>query len=430
MRELHVEAPAGRCDDVESALREHDVEFVTASREDGSTLFFFALPTAAVAPILEALREAGIDEESYTVVTKAEAVETAGYDELRERYANAVGKLSKEELHAKISELQWPFQIYYLGTVLSVLAAAAGLLLDQPALIIGAMIIAPQASSALAAPAGALLSDWGLFVGSLKEQVLGLGVAVVGAAMFGWFVRWTGFVPPLLSLLQVELVGVRLAPSFLSTVGAVIAGVVGAFGYTTEQSTALIGVMIAAALIPSAATAGLAVAWGLPLLVVGALLLLLVNLVAINGGAFLTLLAMGYDPDWREGDSSFRDSISDSRKTAVYVTLAVLFVTVVATGYLTGANVLFTQSVNQEVQATLDDPGYANLSLSTVQVEYRGPVVGETPSTVTVGVSRPSNREYPDLAGRLERQIEGATGRNVETTVAFTESRTSNATAP
>nr|WP_231751574.1 hypothetical protein [Halogeometricum sp. CBA1124] len=170
MRELHVEAPAGRCDDVESTLREHDVEFVTASQDDGSTLFFFALPTAAVAPILEALREAGIDEESYTVVTKAEAVETAGYDELRERYANAVGKLSKEELHAKISELQWPFQIYYLGTVLSVLAAAAGLLLDQPALIIGAMIIAPQASSALAAPAGALLSDWSLFVAVSKSR--------------------------------------------------------------------------------------------------------------------------------------------------------------------------------------------------------------------------------------------------------------------
>jgi uncharacterized hydrophobic protein (TIGR00341 family) len=364
------------------------------------------------------------------VVTKAETVEMSQYEGLRERYSATVRKLSKEELHAKVREMQWPYQIYYVGTVLSVLAAAAGLLLDQPALIIGAMIIAPQASSALAAPAGALLNDWEMFVGSVREQFLSLGIAIVGATVFGLFLQWAGFVPAALEPSRIELVGVRLAPTFLSTTGAVIAGIVGAFGYTTEQSTAIIGVMIAAALIPSAAAAGLGIAWASPLLATGAFLLLLVNILAINVGVFVTLRVMGYVPDWREEGRSLRGSLPDSNRVAVYGTLLVLLVATLATGYLTGASVAFARSVNQEVEATFEQPEYANLSLSGVQVGYVGTSLEHEPTSVTVVAGRTSNHSYPDIAGRLERQIERATGRNVAVTVEFTESRSSNRTRP
>lgn len=429
MRELHLSVSEDKREDVVSILDEYGMDFVTIPREGDETFFVLPLPTAAVSEVLEGLDEANVDEESYTVVTKAETVEMSQYEGLRERYSARVRKLSKEELHAKIREMQWPYQIYYVGTVLSVLAGAAGLLLDQPALIIGAMIIAPQASSALAAPAGVLLNDWEMFVSSIREQFLSLAVAVVGAALFGWLVQWLGVVPPVLEPSQIELVGVRLAPTFLSTMGAIIAGIVGAFGYTTEQSTAIIGVMIAAALIPSAAATGLGIAWASPLLATGALLLLFVNILAINLGAFVTLIAMGYRPNWREEGNSFRRSISDNR-TAVYATLLVLVAAVVATGYLTGVSIVFSQSVNQEVQQTLEQPEYANLSLSGVQVGYVGTSVENEPTSVTVYVSRTSNQSYPDLAGQLERKIEQRTGRNVAATVQFTESRTSNATQP
>lgn len=432
MRELHIEVPERRHADVASVLDDRGVDFTTfpVAGEGDGVVFLLPLPTAAVSPILDDLAELGVDEESYTVVTKAEAVETAGYDDLRERYADTVGKLSTEELHAKIREIQWPYQLYYLGTILSVFAAAAGLLLDQPALIIGAMIIAPQASSALAAPVGVLLSDWEIFVESTREQLLGLGIAVVGAALFGWFVRWTGFVPSPLAVTSVELVGVRLAPTFLSTVGAVVAGVVGAFGYTTEQSTALVGVMVAASLIPSAAAAGLAVAWGTPLLAAGSILLLLVNLLAINIGAFLTLVAMGYEPDWLSGGVTFRESIPSDRRLAVYATLVVLLVATVGTGYATGTNVAFARSTNEAVEATLDGPEYRSLSLSGVRIEYVGLLVDAEPTDVTVRVSRPTDRAYPDLARRLEERVERRTGQDVTATVAFTESLTANETDP
>jgi uncharacterized hydrophobic protein (TIGR00341 family) len=430
MRELHIHVSEDHRGDIRAVLDEHGVDFVTVPDGDDGTLFLFALPTAAVSEVLDDLDGLSIDEESYTVMTKAELAETSRFTALHERYSSAIRTLSKRELHAKIREIQWPGPLYYIGTVLSVLAAAAGLLLDQPALVIGAMIIAPQASSALAAPAGVFLSDWEMFVTSIREQIFGLGLAIIGAVAFGWFVRWTGFVPAALSITQVELIGVRLAPTFFSTTGAIIAGVVGAFGYTTEQSTALIGVMIAAALIPAAAVTGLAIAWAAPLVAVGALLLLLVNIIGINLGSFLTLVAMGYEPDWRAEGSSFRDSIAPDRRTVVYGTLLVLAVATLGTGYLTATNVVFTRSVNQEVQATLDRPAYSGLSLSAVQVEYGGALPDAQPTGIIVHVSRTSDNAFPSLASRLERQIERRTGRDVTVTVAFTESRTANATRP
>ncbi|WP_223301619.1 DUF389 domain-containing protein [Haladaptatus sp. R4] len=214
------------------------------------------------------------------------------------------------------------------------------------------MIIAPQVSSALAAPTGVLLGDWELFVGSVKEQGLGLGMAIIAAAAFGWFVRWTGFVPPGVSVVHIELIGVRLAPSALSTIGAIIAGVVGAFGYTTEQSTTIIGVMIAAAIIPAAAVVGLAIAWMEPLLGIGAVLLLLVNILAINIGALFTLIGMGYQPRWRDSDGSFRESIPSGQRTAVYATLLVLLVATVGTGALTASNISFSRTTNEQVETT------------------------------------------------------------------------------
>ncbi|WP_231186662.1 DUF389 domain-containing protein [Haladaptatus sp. DYF46] len=427
MRELHVHVSEDERETVASILDEYDVDYtVVSGDEENSILFFFPLPTAMVGPILDELRASEIDADTSTVSTKAELVETPNFTELRQRYSASVQKLSKSELHAKIRGMQWPYQLYYLGTFLSVIAAAAGLLLDQPALIIGSMIIAPQVSSALAAPTGVMLGDWDLFTDAVKEQGLGLGSAILVAAAFGWSIRQVGFVPPGVSITNIELIGVRLAPTALSTIGALIAGVVGAFGYTTEQSTTIIGVMIAAAIIPAAAATGLAIAWVVPLLIIGAFLLLLVNILAINVGALVTLLAMGYRPRWAGSDGSLRESVPAGKRVVVYAMLLVLLVATVGTGVLTATNVAFSSSTNREVAATLDRPAYSDLTLSGVRATYGGIGLQSTPANVTVSVSRSSNKAYSDLPTRLERRIERRTNRNVYVTVEFTESGTAN----
>ncbi|MFC7203117.1 TIGR00341 family protein [Haloferax namakaokahaiae] len=424
MRELRIQVSNAERDEVESVLDTRGFDYTTI--EDDETHIFVPLPTAAVSTVLDDLREKGLDDDSCRVLTKAEFAQTPRFTELQARYAASVRKLSKEELHGKVREIQWPYQLYYVGSILSVIAATAGFLIDQPALLIGAMVIAPQASSALAAPTGVLLSDWRLFVKSLREQVLSFLLAIVAAGCFSLAVRWAGFVPASLDVTQLELVSLRLSPSVFSTVGAIIAGIVGAFGYTTEQATSLIGVMIAAALIPAAAAVGLAIAWTEPMFGVGAFLLLLVNALAINVGAILTLVVMGYRPNWRVPNHSLPTSVPASERRVVYLLLIGVVLLFAVTGYFTAVDVEFSREVNEEVEATLTQADYQGLSVTSVKSAYGGAVLTSTPTPVTVSLSRTTNEEYPALAPTLERRIERRTGQNVQVTVEFSTVRSSN----
>ena len=436
MRQLHVRVPASERSSVEAVLEDLDLKYVTSTGDDdgddgddGDVHFFFPVPTAAVSDILDGLDDADIDSDTYTVVTKGEFAHTGEFSELQREYSDETPTLSRAELGARIQELRWPYRLYYGGTVFSVLAATCGLLLDQPALIIGAMVLAPQVSAALSAPAAAVDGDWDLFTGSVKEQALGLVLAILVAAPFALALRRTGFVPPTVEVTSIELVGVRLAPSLLSTIGATVAGIVGAYGYSTEQSASLIGVMIAAAIVPAAGGVGLGLAWGEQAYAVGSLLLLAVNVLAINIGAFVTFLLLGYEPPWLFGEQSLGDSVPDADVRRVYATILLLAVATVATGALTASQVGFSHQTKEAVQETMSSPAYADLDTTGVTTEYGGLGAPSGPTSVTVAVSGPLATPPDDLASDLESEIERRTDRDVAVTVDYRSSRTANASS-
>jgi hypothetical protein len=82
--------PAGKREAVVRALDDEGVDYVitdeTSSREY-SGVATFPLPKAAVEPVLERLREAGIDDRTYTVIVAAETVISQRFEELEETYA-------------------------------------------------------------------------------------------------------------------------------------------------------------------------------------------------------------------------------------------------------------------------------------------------------------------------------------------------------
>ncbi|MBV0923937.1 DUF389 domain-containing protein [Halomicroarcula limicola] len=413
--------------EVASVLDDEGADY-TALSEDGTTHVFAPVPTPAVGDVLDAIEERDVGSDAYSVVTRAEFAETPRLPDLQERYSSTVRTLSSQELRGKIREMQWPYQIYYVGTLLSVIAAAAGLLADLPALVIGSMIIAPQVSSALAVPAGTILGDWEMVTSSLRNQVLGLALGIAGAALFAVLLRQFGFVSPRMAVTNLELLGLRASPTLLSTIGAIVAGIVGAFGYTTEQSTSLIGVMVAAAIVPAVAAVGIGIAWSVPVFTYGAFLLLAVNLLAINIGATCTLVAMGYLPKWWQRDGphlrEFRRSLPSKDRVTVYAMLGLLLVAAAGTGALTGLNIAFAQDVERETEETLSQPAYDSLTLIDVQPAYGGPPETDEPVEVTVAVSRTANESYPDIAATLERGIERRTGQDVKVVVEFTGTRT------
>jgi len=309
---------------------------------------------------------------------------------------------------------------YLLLVAISAMVATAGLLLNSAAIVVGSMVIAPLVGPAMATSVGSVLYDQDLFYGSLRYQVLGFGLAVASATLFAFLVKFLFLVPPNLDVTGLEQVAGRLSPDLLSLAVALGAGVAGARSLSSDISTALVGVMMAAALVPPVAAMGIGIAWQLPNVTVQAGLLVLVNILSINLTGLMTLWHAGYRPT----DRFMREEAQHAtRQRFVLLLVAVIALSTVlaaftVTAYRTGAA---SQSIESNVEGVLDNETYANVTLVDVTVEYSGDTIGSRPSRVVVTVTRPVGRTYPQLYDRLDRRIEELLGRDIQTQVRFVD---------
>ena len=89
MRLVQVTVPAGKRDAVTSTLDDDGVDYVLTDETSGreyTAVVSFPLPTAAVEPILDDLREAGLERDSFTIVVNAETVVSRRFEALQEQY--------------------------------------------------------------------------------------------------------------------------------------------------------------------------------------------------------------------------------------------------------------------------------------------------------------------------------------------------------
>jgi hypothetical protein len=131
---------------------------VTEERSrDGAEIVEFPVPVGAVETVLDALRDAGLEDGTYTVIANAETADTERYAELEERYVEGSEEddsVAHEEVLSKARALLPDPRSYYVMTALSAVVATAGLLLDSPAVVIGSMAIAPQVGAGITARSG------------------------------------------------------------------------------------------------------------------------------------------------------------------------------------------------------------------------------------------------------------------------------------
>jgi uncharacterized hydrophobic protein (TIGR00271 family) len=328
--------------------------------------------------------------------------------------------VSPEEIRGTALEMHRDDLTYYGLTLLSAIVAASGLLLDSPAVVVGAMVIAPQVGSALISGVGIVLDDRRMLVVGLRSQVLGFVVAIGGAAAFGFLLRRGGFVSPLLAVGDVSQVASRVSPGFLTLAVAICAGAAGAFALATALPVSLVGVMIAAALVPAAAAVGLGLAWEAPHVALGAGLLLLVNAIAVNLAAFTVLWGLGYrPPEWGEADglSARRPERGTVAIVVVLVGLLLAASTVLATP------IAFERDATGAVEDVLERPQYDDVELIRLRADVGvgpglRPAEGES---VTVTVTRPVDAAYPRLPERLAAEIAAETHRDVAVVVEFND---------
>ena len=426
MRLVQVRIPTGTLEDVTSRLDSADVDYVvteeTSSREF-SAVVTFPLPTNAVESVLAELREAGIDENAYTVIVQAETVISKRFDELTEEYKQteeSENKIAREELQTNAKSMVSGPRIYLAMTFISSVVATAGLLLDSAATVVGSMVIAPLIGPALAASVGTVVDDHELFVRGIKLQVSGIVVAISSAALFAAFLRFGNLVPPGLDPLSIGEIRERLAPNILVLAIALGSGVAGIISLMTGVSVALVGVMIAVALIPPAAAMGIGIAYGIPSLTIGSGVFVLVNVLSINLAALTVLWYAGYRPKaW------FR--VSDVRSAVVKRIVVLILVILLLSSFLaaitydTHISSLEEETVETAVSDVLDATENEQIRLDEVTVSRTDDIVFSEVDEVVVSLSVPPDEATPRLAEQIHEAIVNELGYDVSVELQYLE---------
>ncbi|HET8822561.1 MAG TPA: DUF389 domain-containing protein [Thermoleophilaceae bacterium] len=167
-----------------------------------------------------------------------------------------------EEVEQRTSENTELSISFVAFMVLAMQIGAVGLLLDQPILIVGAMVVGPEFGP-LAGLSVALVEKRADFARrSLMALGVGFPVGIVLACLATAIFRATGLTPDDFVASDNELTGFISDPDFFSFFVGFVAGTAGILSLTSAKSGALIGVLISVVTIPAASNIGVAAAYG------------------------------------------------------------------------------------------------------------------------------------------------------------------------
>lgn len=289
--------------EVLDVLEAEGLDYNVSDRTDNpnaSGLISFPIPATHVESIQERLAALETGGEMYTIVYDPEAVVSNRFGTANTAI-DAGGplspdRISRRELHSKAAELLPDYVIYTALTGVSAVVMTAGVLLEALSVLIGAMVIAPLLGPVLSTSAATVIDDRTLFSRSVSYQFRGGAMALVGSTAFAWLAKTQGGLAGDVDIGSVLSLSQHTAPAYLLATIAVGAGIAGAISLSTSGSTELVGVMVAAAIMPAFATAGVAIAWLKPVVALGSLGVAVMNVAILNVVAVLTFWYMGYQP--------------------------------------------------------------------------------------------------------------------------------------
>lgn len=242
------------------------------------------LPTDAVIPFEEPEEE------------KEPAEEDTGAEEDEEKKREEQARASREELYHLVEGGVRTDSNFMLLVFLSTVVASVGLEQDSVAILIGAMVIAPLLGPNVAFAFAAAIGDRRLMLAASKSGVLGVVLSILIAGALAFLIAPNIDSHELIARTSLDYAGIALA---------LASGAAAALSVTTGLSSTLVGVMVAVALLPPAATAGIMLAAGRMNLAIGAGMLLVANIACVNLAAQIVFLAKGIKPrTWSEQKSA------------------------------------------------------------------------------------------------------------------------------
>ncbi|MHC5083610.1 MAG: TIGR00341 family protein, partial [Planctomycetota bacterium] len=181
-----------------------------------------------------------------------------------------------------------PAPRFYVMVIISNLIAVLGLIANSPAVIIGAMLVAPLMTPIFGISLALVRGNSHLLLRAIVAEAQGVGLAILLSFLFGLL--------PLAIEPTAEMLS-RTQPNLLDLMVAVFAGLAGAYAMVDERiSPSLPGVAIATAIVPPLANTGLCLALGEYMGGLGSFALFLANFLSILLAASLVFAAAGMAP--------------------------------------------------------------------------------------------------------------------------------------
>jgi uncharacterized hydrophobic protein (TIGR00341 family) len=205
-------------------------------------------------------------------------------------------RVSRQELYHDVFDSSKLTNTYMIMIVLSAIVAAIGLIKDNVAVIIGAMVIAPLLGPNVALSFATTVGDGELGRNALKTNITGLFIAFAVSLGLGYFL----VIEP-----GIKEIASRTVVSYADIILALASGVAAALSVTSGVPSVLIGVMVSVALIPPLVVLGLLLGSGNFLLAIRAMELVAINMICINLAGVFTFLLQGVRPlNWWEASKA------------------------------------------------------------------------------------------------------------------------------
>lgn len=292
MRLIEIVADAGHSDTLAGIADQHEITdyWWGAEAEDGRRAFRMLVDDAARQPVIDAVQSIlSASDNVRIVVMPVEAVLPRETEEETSRSGS-----TREELYSRIEKGARVDGNYLLLAFLSTVVAAVGLIEDNVAVVIGAMVIAPFLGPVIALAFGSSMGDTRLMTAAARSGLAGMGLAFLVSLVIGSF--WPVDIASGTMLVASTEIIARTDVGMDGVVLALAAGAAGVLSLSTGLSGTLVGVMVAVALLPPTATMGLLLGAGHFQLAGGAGLLLAVNIVCVIVAAKLVFVARGIGP--------------------------------------------------------------------------------------------------------------------------------------
>ena len=304
LRLIEIYHKEGKADELDFLLRDLPIiETWHDHLRDGETITKVLLKAEKTEPVLAEIEKCCFQkEEAYRVViipveaTLPRPEESLPEEDAEKTATKTPERISIEELYQKMSETSNVSRHYLIMIALASFIAALGLLRNDVAVIIGSMVIAPLLSPNKALAFATTLADSSLARRSIITISAGVATSLLVAVPMGFFME--------VDYLSREL-ALRSDVRHYYIVLALATGTAGAYTITAGVAEALVGVMVAVALLPPLVASGLFAGSGNWVDATGALLLFLVNIVSINLAGVVTFALKGVKPkDWWEAEKA------------------------------------------------------------------------------------------------------------------------------